>query len=44
MRMMRATTRPCLQEIALASGYCNQAHMNLDFRALAGNSPSQLAD
>jgi AraC-like DNA-binding protein len=30
-------------EIALASGYFDQAHMNRDFRQFAGASPGELA-
>lgn len=43
LSLLRAEARPSLTEVALRSGYCDQAHMNLEFRALTGASPGRLA-
>ncbi|MHC5065601.1 MAG: DUF6597 domain-containing transcriptional factor [Planctomycetota bacterium] len=42
LSMLRESEQPVIAEIALASGYCDQAHMNLEYRALTGSSPGQL--
>ncbi len=37
---LRSSSRPALAEVALDCGYFDQAHMNRDFRELAGTTPA----
>lgn len=39
--LLEAGTGPDMAEVALTAGYYDQAHMNRDFRAFAGGSPSE---
>jgi AraC-like DNA-binding protein len=39
-RLLRRRQRPRLAEVALASGYYDQAHLNREWRELAGRSPA----
>jgi transcriptional regulator GlxA family with amidase domain len=41
MRLMRPRPAVPLSEIAYATGYCDQAHMNEDFRELGGVTPRE---
>ncbi len=41
--LLRREARPSLAEIAMLSGYCDQAHMNLEFRVLTGSSPGEMS-
>jgi transcriptional regulator GlxA family with amidase domain len=43
IRLLRARTGSALAEVALDAGYCDQPHMNGEFRALAGVAPLELA-
>ncbi|WP_201776698.1 helix-turn-helix domain-containing protein [Allosalinactinospora lopnorensis] len=40
VRLLRRSAPPGLAEIAHACGYYDQAHMNREWRALAGRSPT----
>ena len=39
--LLSRTPRPCWSDIALASGCFDQAHLNREFRAFAGQSPGE---
>lgn len=39
-KLLARSPRPTWSEIALASGCCDQAHLNREFRAFAGESPA----
>jgi transcriptional regulator GlxA family with amidase domain len=41
LTMLRQTTAP-LAEVAAAAGYYDQAHLNRDFKALAGSAPGAI--
>ena len=41
---LRSSARPGLAEIAYACGYFDQAHLNRDFRELAGTTPTAFVD
>jgi AraC-like DNA-binding protein len=40
---LRRTGRDGLAEVAYACGYADQAHLNRDFRAFAGTTPTDFA-
>jgi len=43
IRRLRTEGHPSLGEIALECGYCDQPHLNRDFRQFAGTSPGEYA-
>ena len=44
VRLLRASAQQGLAEIAFACGYFDQAHMNREFRELAGTTPKALIE
>jgi transcriptional regulator GlxA family with amidase domain len=44
LKCLRSSPRLTCAEVAVTCGYCDQAHMNRDFRQFSGRTPAEFAE